>query len=264
MKNLTDTGRVRFIAYGEEVCPNTGALHYQAYLVFYQPQQLSRCIRLFGQGHHFEGMRGTLKQNEDYCRKEGSFHKLGDEPKQGERNDIIGFKRRIDAGEEPADIARTELQFATYVKYHNGLEKYKRNLRLTQVMEDGFYEPELYVRIGPAGSGKTRWVFDRFGYANVCTMYPYQPGGKFFIPPDVGDVVLFDDVQAGSIPPLALFKQLTDGHPRKFECKGGEVVWRPKVIVITSNHPPSQWWPNISAADVQAIERRITEIVVVE
>jgi hypothetical protein len=89
MKNLTDTGRVRFIAYGEEVSPSTGHLHYQAYIVYYKPVRLSQVIRQFGNGHHFEVMRGSLKQNEAYCSKEGHFTKLGNEPRQGERHDLI-------------------------------------------------------------------------------------------------------------------------------------------------------------------------------
>lgn len=84
MKNLTDTGRFRFIAYGEEVCPDTGLLHYQAYIVAYNPIRLASLVKYFGEGHHFEVMRGSLQQNEDYCSKEGRFTKLGDEPRQGE------------------------------------------------------------------------------------------------------------------------------------------------------------------------------------
>lgn len=254
MKDLTDTGKCRFIAYGEEVCPDTGTLHYQAYVVFYGQQYRSRLIKLFGEGHRFDPMRGTLKQNEVYCSKEHRFHKLGDEPKQGERNDLIGFKRLLDAGATCTDVAMdNEIHFGAYAKYHAGLEKYKRARVQRQHEEDGFRKPDVFLRYGTAGSGKSRWVFDTYGYKNV-TVLPAHNGRQWF-PGDIRDVVLFDDVQAGKILSYSEFKSLTDGHPKTVECKGGLVSWHPKVIVFTSNYHPHTWW-DLSCEDFAALERR--------
>lgn len=77
----TGPGKVRFIGYVGEVCPDTGVLYYEAYLICSEPVRLSRLIQWFGDGHHFEPMHGSLKHNKAYCAKEDSLKKLGDEPR---------------------------------------------------------------------------------------------------------------------------------------------------------------------------------------
>lgn len=248
MKNLTDTGKVRFIAYGEEVCPSTGALHYQAYLVFYQPQQRSRCTKLFGDGHHFEPMYGSLKQNEAYCSKEGSFKKLGDEPKQGERNDLIGVTRLIDAGDHLWDIAvDNEIHRSAVVKYHSGLQKYEAHVRERKRKAEGFKPPEVYIRHGEPCVSKTRYIYDRHGYNDVWVWNPSL--GTFFDGYCGQRIAVFEDVQKGSIPQLSYLKQLLDGYPIRVNIKGGSAIWTPEIIYITSNELPCSWfdWDGSSA-----------------
>jgi len=261
MRNLTDTGRVRFIAFGEEVCPTTGTCHYQAYLVFYQPQQLSRCIKLFGNGHHFEIMRGSLRQNEEYCNKEGSFHKLGDEPKQGERHDIIGFTRLIDQGMRPTDICiDNEMHRPAFVKYHGGFDKYAHAVRERTVRTDRTM-PKVYIRIASdTGSGKTRWLDEQFGLDGWARMP--NPTGNWWITPAVSysDTVLVDDVGPEKIPKVEEFLEWTDRYPIEFNSKGGHLWWKPKNIVFTSNCHPNEWWPKIIDAHKAAVERRIFRI----
>lgn len=262
MKNLTDTGRVRFIAYGEEVCPDTGTLHYQTYIVFYQPQQLSRCIRLFGEGHRFAPMRGTLRQNEAYCSKEGSFHKLGDEPKQGERHDLIGFKRLLDTGKTPLEIAEEEGHFPAYVKFHKGFDKYAHHVRSKEIRMRRDM-PKVYIRIGEAGSGKTRWLDEHFGVGEWARMP--NPTGSWFITESVSnsDTVLIDDVGPKKTPKVEEFLEWTDRYPVEFNSKGGHLWWKPKNIVITSNVSWSEWWPDLTPAHKTAVERRIYKVSLV-
>lgn len=262
MRSLVDTGRLRFIAFGEEVCPETGTLHYQAYLCGYQDRKpsLKQLIKWFGTGHNFEVMRGTLKHNEVYCSKEGSFTKLGDEPKQGERTDLIGFTRLIDAGARPSDIAiDNELHRAAFVKYHAGLEKYAHAVRERNIRTDREM-PKVYIRIGDSGSGKTRFLDEQFGLASWARMP--NPTGSWWITPAVSysDTVLIDDVGPGKIPKVEEFLEWTDRYPIEFNSKGGHLWWKPKNIVFTSNCRPSEWWPKITDAHREAVERRIYRI----
>jgi len=46
--------------------------------------------------------------------------------------------------------------------------------------------------------------------------------------------------------------------------KGGFIWLKPKVKVFTSNRHPFEWFPSLTDFDKGAIERRITEITVVE
>ena len=119
----------------------------------------------------------------------------------------------------------------------------------------------MYVRIGPAGTGKTKWLDDTFGK----TGWSFAPDntGRWFDGCD-RDVIVFDDVERGQIPPLSLFKRLTDRYGMQVPVKGGYIYWKPRTIIFTSNSHPNEWLPELSEMDKEAIERRITDITVVE
>lgn len=99
--------KVRFIAYGLETCPTTGRQHHQGWIVF--KTQITTSTRSLGNigkmlgNAHVEPMFGTLKQNAAYCSKESELIKIGDEPKQGDRNDLKDVLKRIRDGETTAD-----------------------------------------------------------------------------------------------------------------------------------------------------------------
>lgn len=259
MKDLTDTGRVRFIAYGEEVCPDTGTLHYQAYIVFHQAQQLSRCIRLFGDGHHFEPMYGSLKQNEHYCSKEGSFHKLGDEPKQGENPALNGFKRILEANpkKRPVEVAfENEIHFGTFLKYSRALKEYSTYILERECIMNRD-RPKVYIRIGDSGSGKTRWLDERFGLDGWARV-PNPTSCWFFTERAAyRDTILIDDIGPTKAPKIEEILEWTDRYPIEQNTKGGHIIIKPKNIVITSNTDWKEWWPNMSPAHKEAFERRI-------
>lgn len=259
MKSLTDTGRVRFIAYGEEVCPSTGTLHYQAYIVGYKPLRRSQLVRWLGEGHHFSIMRGTLKQNDEYCSKEGSFHKLGDEPKQGERHDLIGFKRGLDEGKSALDVSEEDLHFGTYVKFHKGLEKYEHYVRGKKIRLDRT-QPKVYLRIGETNLGKTRWLDEQFGRLGWAFMP--NPTSTWFITRTAAysDTVVIDDVGPTKVPQVEAFLNWTDRYPIEFNSKGDHYWFHPKNIVITSNCHWTKWWSHIEPAHLAALRRRFYRI----
>lgn len=255
--------KLRYLAYAEETCPTTGKKHLQGFAYAWKPMRFAAWKKLFP-GAHVEEMRGCFRENSAYCSKEGNLVEFGEKPNENGKTCVVNaFMAGLTAGKPLREVATDADHMETYCRYRNGIKDLINFEREKEILNGGFLQPELYIRIGPAGTGKSRWVFDKYGYANVTTMYTYQ-GGKFFVPCNVTDVVLFDDVQAGSIIPLALFKSLTDGHPKRVETKGGEVLWRPKVIVFTSNSHPFDWWPNLSGLDKEALERRITKIEMVE
>lgn len=256
--------RVKYFAYGEETCPSTGRSHKQAFACGWKPIKFGGWQKLFP-GAHIEPMRGQLRENAAYCSKESNLIEFGEKPNEnGHKSTLIRYKHLLEKEDRPRAVYHIAKEnddlFPTFLQYRNGLEAYKSFLREEEIFDAGFRPPQLHIRYGVAGLGKSTWIFKEFGYRHVTTMYPYQ-GGKFFVPPSTGDFVLFDDVQDGQVIPLTLFKTLTDGHPKRVECKGGEVVWNPKVIVITSNHPWRSWWKDMTEWDMAAIQRRITSEV---
>jgi len=256
MEKLVKEAKLRFIAYGEEVCPNTGSPHYQAYLCAFQDKKASlrQLIKWFGTGHHFAVMRGTLKQNEDYCSKEGRFTKLGDEPRQGVSRDVIDFKLEIETGKRPVEVAEENDFFPIYVRNHVAFQKYHDHIDKKRRIAEGFAPPETYVLIGDPDVGKSKYITDKHGF----DVYWWAPDmGKFFDGYCGQSVAVFEDVQKGQIPELSKLKHLLDGNPVSVPIKGGSAVWRPKTIYITSNEHPRDWYDYGQESHYNALMSRV-------
>lgn len=247
--------KIRFLAYGEEVCPTTGKEHYQAFAYAYTPMRLTGWKKLFPTAH-IEPMRGSFKENEAYCSKEGKYRTFGEEPFQGFRRDLLSLKRKLDEGCRPMDVAQDDEYFGVVAKHSRFAESYFQHKR-TKYLSTNRDKPNVHLRIGPAGTGKTRWLDDTFGAGNWVAAPDNT--GQWFDGCDC-DVVLFDDVEAGQVPSLSQFKRLTDRYPIKVPVKGGFITWKPKTIVFTSNFEWNDWWPRLTDHDIQAIERRITKV----
>ena len=170
------------------------------------------------------------------------------------------MKVQLDAGKRPLEIAdEIEGMFGLVARTHKFAETYFQYTRHKTLVHDRSV-PEVYVRIGPPGAGKTKWMDDTYGIGNWVTA-PCN-NGYWFDGCD-HDVILFDYVEANAIPSSSLFKRLTDRYPIQVSVKGGFITWKPRVIVFTSNSHPKQWWGNLRAYDLGVIERRLTNVEVV-
>ena len=116
---------IRYLAFGREICPETGRKHIQGYMELESPRRYSTIKKIKGyESAHFEEAKGTYEENIRYCSKEGSFTELGTHKTQGERSDYgkaleilretpnrTGMKRVLN---ECPDV---------FFKYPRGLEK---------------------------------------------------------------------------------------------------------------------------------------------
>jgi len=253
------SAKLAYLAYAHEVAPTTGRDHWQGFAYAKTQMPLAGWKKLFP-GAHIEQMRSDFAKNEKYCSKEGQLIEHGKRPRQGERTDLTEMKVQIDAGKRPLEIAdEVDGMFGVVARHHKFAETYFQYKRAKTLAHDRT-APEVYVRIGPPGTGKTKWMDDTYGIGNWVTAP--DNNGQWFDNCD-HDVILFDDVEAGAIPTTSQFKRLTDRYPIQVPVKGGFITWKPKVIVFTSNSHPKQWWPNLSEFNLAAIERRITSIDVI-
>ena len=248
--------RIRYLGYAKEVAPTTGKEHWQGFAYAHKPMKLTGWKKLFP-GAHIEPMKGDFEQNTAYCSKAGQLITHGKPPRQGERTDLQELKHQLDAGKRPMEIAdevdgmfavvaRTERFADNYFEYKRGLSiKHDRSL------------PEVYIRWGPPGSGKTRWMDDTYGTGG-WTRHPDNTC-KWNDGCDC-DVILFDDVKVNEIPSIARILVLTDRYPVRVKAHNKWIWWKPKIIVFTSNYPPTEWWPQEREISYRAFERRVTNI----
>lgn len=263
MREYVDTGRIRFIAYGEETCPRTGTLHYQTYMCFKNGVRVKTVREMFPDCH-VEPMEGSLHQNEVYCSKQGTFTKLGDEPKQGARNDILAVRDLIVEGERPMKIARTtedEAVFTTVARHHRFFADLYRECSWHRRCADGFNPPKTYIRIGGPDTGKSSYIHELHGYDDVWKWNPLM--GKFFDGYIDQSVVVFEDVQKGEIPPISFLKQLLDGYPMRvpIKCDPQGATWQARIIYFTSNEEPQCWYEYTNNSHYEAFMSRIFKAV---
>lgn len=252
--------RIRYIIAGREIAPSTGTPHLQMTVCMWEGTKTVTITKMFPGCHNSGPCFKPLRNNTNYCSKDNDFFEIGDRPAQGRRTDLISCKRRLDAGVKHMDLAQDDEFYPHVAKYHSFFSKYEQYIR-GQQLKTNRDVPLVYVRVGPAGTGKSRWLDNTFGLTGYVTAPDNT--GKWFDGCDDSDVVLFDDVETGEIPPIGLFKKLTDRRPLKVAVKGGFIWWKPRVIVFTSNQHWHFWWDGISDANKKAIERRITEVIIV-
>lgn len=239
---------VRYAVYQLERCPDTGRLHFQGYVEFSKVMRLSGCKKVLSKAHWKPKYKeSTREQARDYCLKTDTridgpwVH--GKWVKDGERTDLQVVTDKIKEGASLKDIFETAPETTL---------KYTKNIQTLRALYDEAQDsaPEVHVRWGAPGSGKTRFVYEN--HTDVWS----KPDGDWFDGYEGHEVVLFDDFYGGVKYNTML--KLLDRYPMRVPIKGSFVQWRPRIIYITSNVPPEEWYTNI--ADKRALLRRITSI----
>lgn len=233
--------KVKYIAYGNEVCPSTGRKHHQGFIYFKSAQRSVKSVaKLLGKCN-VGPCDGSLRDNQDYCSKEGSLVEFGEKPKQGSRMDIADMMAGVKAGVTEVKLA--EECPSLWCQYGKRLEHYRQLLQPRR-----HWKTEVYVYWGPAGSGKTRQAWE-IGGEKMDTV---QFANGFVIGYTNSPNVLIDDFDERSIPRHILL-QLLDRYPCKVNVKGSEKEWNPRRIFLTTNDDPQMWW-----GGDPALQRRLT------
>lgn len=238
-----------------ERCPTTLRYHLQSYFEFNRPVRRSFLPGLLGipnEGYHADAAVGTAKQCRKYCSKrdtrEAGPWSCGFIIQQGHRTDLDrAVATYLDRGSE--ECAREHA--TTFVRYHRGLAALAQALTPPS---NNFHERTVLVRWGIPGIGKTRWAYET--YPSLCRVPPPNEKSIWFDGYNGQETVLIDDYAKDSRYPYATLLQLLDGYEILVPIKGSFVVWRPSVVVITSNYGPEQWYDE--RHDIDALLRRIT------
>lgn len=208
----------------------------------------------------WEGMKGPLTANENYCSKETSLIVIGDKPLQGRRTDIITVKRKID--EDPTkmiwDLADdNEHTFKTVMRNYRALGEYARH-KLRKLHLSMKHTPVVYVLYGPSRTGKSEWLQKLVGAENVAVMPP--PTSTWWIDEYVArsKYILVDEITTQRVPPIDMFLNWCDKLCKPYNTKGGSSTMRPEIIVFTSNLHPGLWWPDMDLEHIQAVCERMT------
>lgn len=255
-RKLVEEGQLRYIAYGEELCPKSGKPHHQMYIYFHNPRStsvkaLNKIGNLFGKIHaHVEVMRGTFEENCSYCSKDSNFHEIGDRPQQGKRGDLQETKNLILDGKLTVDDIAVEDPH-TFHQYGRTLERIEA-IALRKRFRSWMTEGVWYW--GPTGVGKSHIAFQDF---NPATHYVKDLNENFWNGYKGQANVIMNEFR-GQIPFSELL-DLCDKYPKtvKWKCTEG-VPFLAKKIIITSCKSPEDIYFNVLSEEesIEQLRRR--------
>lgn len=250
--------------------------HWQGVACFPNPvcgKKLGRFLK----GAHVEGMKGTIKQAADYCRREGKYEDkpgrldgpwfIGNEPEQegqGKRTDLdAAAELHYEMGGGPeADLQVACTYCGTWIRYGEAIKK--RSQLITALRGQAkMPEPiEVIWHFGPTGTGKTRKVYEIEGTAVDTVTLSGQRECPFFNGLNGLPSMLLDDLRPENAT-FSFFLRLLDRYPIWLNVKGATTPRVAKRIYITSHLSPVDF-ANASggvAEDPRQLTRRITKVV---
>lgn len=203
---------------------------------------------------HFEKRKGSREQARAYCiksdgRVEEPFEIGTWEPDaQGTRSDLQqalelfkqgGLKRL--ATDAPSAFVKYHRGFAALATYTDHPRR-RETCRLTIIL------------VGDPGAGKTRWVHESFGQDLYVSPIGAAKGQVWFDGYQGQEVALIDDF-TGTIEYGDLLKLTDPWHDQRCPVKGAYVIWKPNIIILTSNEDPGGWYP--ARREIDALRRRV-------
>lgn len=244
-----------------------GTPHFQGFVVWKKKKSLrsTKMLCAWTQLAHWERMEGNVEQSEHYCSKPieacecrlcvgppvpirlGGPWKVGNKVSQGTRTDIdLMYKMIREDGTSELDIAR--LCAKTHARYFRAMERY-RDLETP----DRDFQTYLVVYWGPSGTGKSsRAKFESSQDSYWLNKSKGSGSGAWFDGYNGQRTVVIDEFY-GWLPRDTL-QRFIDRFPMRCEFKGSSRKFTSKVVIITSNKRPEDWWPRIGLG---AMKRRL-------
>ncbi len=247
-----NTNKIRFIAWGVEVCPTSQKKHNQGWIQLYNKKTLGGVKKLMGDKVHLECTRGTPEQNDTYCKKDGKYTTCGSFISQGERTDLQGTYERIMEGETTLrDVANDD--FYTYCRYRNGFQDAQK--WADEKLSREFRKVEVIVHAGDSGTGKTRTAMESHAAENI---FKVEGSEMHWFDGYQGEDILIIDDYSNDIKITRLLN-LLDGYKLRLPIKGSFTYARWTKVYITTNLTREELHPLAKNAHIKALNRRITQ-----
>lgn len=242
---------VIYYCMSDEIAPTTDTYHTHVYMHCKTPVRFSTVKNKFPTAH-IDLARGTAEQNKNYVFKigekyegtekedsriDGTQEEWGEFPDehQGKRPELAMLLEMIQSGMSNYEI------ITNYPDYLFDTDKIER-VRLT-LREEEFKEKirpiDMTYVWGKTGTGKTRDIMLRHGYANV---YRTTMGSHPFDLYKGQDIICFDEFN--STIKLEKMNVLTDIHPAILPCRYADRVACYTKIYIVSNICLEQQFPD--------------------
>lgn len=228
----------------DEIGEKENTPHTHLYFACKNAVHFSKVKKLFPTAH-IESAKGSSRENRDYIRKEGkyenspkketnlseTFEEYGEMPlDKAEKNETVSAQvlQMIKNGCTNAEII--EKFPSCYIKISH-IEK-MRQTYLDEKFGNERRDVEVVYIYGETGTGKTRYVMDKYGYKNVCKITNYShPFDNY----KNQDVILFDEFRSSLS--IADMLQYLDCYPCPLPARYSDKVACFTKVYIVSNIP---------------------------
>ncbi len=256
------------------LCDEVGAEektpHTHLYFVCENAVRFGRVKKLFPAAH-IEAAKGSSRENRNYILKEGkyenskkketnlseTFEEYGEIPlDKSEKNESKSSQvyEMIKDGYSNSDIVDIFPSFITKLSH---LDR-ARQTYIEEKNREKWRDLEIVYIYGDTGTGKTRFVMDKYGYKNVCKITNYEhPFDNY----RNEDVILFDEFRSSIN--IADMLQYLDGYPCNLPARYSDRTACYTKVFITSNIPLDKQFEHTQAFETEtwnAFVRRITKI----
>lgn len=249
---------MEYMAYGMETCPTTQRIHWQGFLRFKKPYSIKAAIVVM-KPHHIEIMKGTFRQNEVYCSKEGVLQEHGKKPQAGGKDEDI---KQIVANIRSGKIDANDALFSNpnHVRYLRVFERAEEDWERLQ--RRNFVTQIVWIT-GPTGSGKSRYVHENC--KDNIYIKPLADGDvKWWDSYNCQEEVWMDDFR-GQIQYAELLT-LADRYPKTVSrrCRAPKPFMAKKIYITSVLLPGEVYCKQIEKKDsIEQLLRR-TEIYIIK
>lgn len=224
--------------------------HLQGFICFDSQRTKRSVLKLFPHGTHMEAMKGRIDQNERYVAKEHLAFSKGTAPKTQAQKGQMEKDRYASAYELAKEGKLEDIDKDLLTRHYTTYQKIKR---------DHYVEPaaistlEHYWYCGPSGSGKSSGA--RADYPNAYKKLP----NKWWDGYQGQEAVIIDDLDPSHADSQRYHLKLWCDHGAfPAETKGGQLIIRPRHIIVTSQYTINEIFPDERTRE--ALNRRFTEV----
>lgn len=251
-----------------------GYLHWQIYVENENPVRFSALQKRVPQGE-IQAKKGTRAQAVGYVSKADTrvlgpfwFGSIKVDDYQGKRSDLDDLRNAVI--EEGMPVRQLVLEHPKAWRHLRNLEALE-SIALGEKWAQTWRDVRVEYHWGLTRTGKTRGVYERYGYRDVCRITDYGRGG--FDHYGYEGVLVLDEFRAQL--PIGQTLALLEGHPYQLPARYANKWSAYTTVVIISNEPLGHQYTRlerdadggefrrslISAETRAAFEARISRVV---
>ncbi|KFZ26607.1 MAG: putative viral replication protein [Candidatus Izimaplasma bacterium HR2] len=232
-----------------------GTKHHQIYISFEHAKSFETIKKYFPKAH-IEAMKGTPEQASEYCTKPDTRLLepiiYGELPIKGKRTDLEDIYKMIASGF--SDMQIRETYPSQYIRYNHKFKEIRQEI-LEEQFNTLFRKIDVVYLVDLPGTGKTRYIMEKYGYKNVFRVSNYKNPFDTY---KGEDVIVFEEFRSKL--PIENMLNYLDGYPTRLPARYGDKVACYTKVYIVSNWEYTEQYKNIRElypTTMQALDRRI-------